>query len=123
MSSGKWLMSSVLWLMPSTEWTMPSTEFSAVHNEMVNVQFIHVVYNKNEQVLSINESNDIIAWVHSTTKWTNYLNMYNVHNQSYVKICSPQSLQNAWILNKENAKTIQWNVSEDNKEWLHLHMF
>ena len=40
---------------------MPSTEFSAVHNEMVNVQFIHVVYNKNEQVLSINESNDIIA--------------------------------------------------------------
>ena len=43
-----------------------------------------------------------------------------MHNQLYVKICSSQSLQNAWILNKENAKTIQWNVSEDTKkEWLH----
>ena len=71
MSSGKWSMSSVLWL-------MPSTEFSAVHNEMANVQFIHVVYNK--KVLSINESNDIIVWVHSITKWTNYLNMFIINH-------------------------------------------
>lgn len=43
MSSGKWSMSSVIWL-------MPSTEFSAVHNEMANVQFINVVYNKKSLV-------------------------------------------------------------------------